>query len=290
MICVAVCTTAVTPCVPYHSGMASVTQSGEKIDGLGTLVLAALVLLLAWQLAYWTWRFAAPDESRPREVTSVASVDPGLIAALFGAPRGSSSASSASTSGLRLKGVVAPTPGTTASAVFARAGGRDIAVFIDGEAQPGVKLAEVHPDHVIVTHAGVRERIDLETPRATQSTTTAGRAGPGFRVNVARAGPNSYTFARKDLDDALRDPNQLNYLGQIGVASGGGVRMDAAPAGSLASKLGLQPGDVIRRINGQAVASPGDLARLYQQFATTSTVTADVERGGSVVQLSYRIQ
>jgi general secretion pathway protein C len=70
----------------------------------------------------------------------------------------------------------------------------------------------------------------------------------------------------------------------------GGVRMDAAPPNSLAQKLGLQPGDVIKKVNGQAVASTGDLARLYTQFATLSMIQAEVQRGNATVQLSYSIQ
>jgi S1-C subfamily serine protease len=70
---------------------------------------------------------------------------------------------------------------------------------------------------------------------------------------------------------------------------GGGVRLDEAPPGSLAARLGLQPGDVIKKVNGQAVASAGDLARLHQQFATTSLVQAEIQRGTATVQLSYNV-
>ncbi len=255
----------------------------------GKLLVVALVLVLAWQLAYWTWVFLAP-----RIAAAPASRDPGVdlavAARLFGgrAAPGELSGPPASSSGLRLKGVVAPTPGIAASAIFSAGSGKDIAVFLDSEVRPGVKLAEVHPDHVIVTRAGVRERIDLEARRAAAGPPPPGRPG-GFKLNVSRTGGNQFALSRRELDEALRDPNQLNYLGQIGAPPQGGVRMDAAPPGSLASKLGLQPGDVIRRVNGQAVASPGDLARLYQQFATLTRVQAEIQRGGSTVQLSYAI-
>src|SRR5215472_17611079 len=112
----------------------------------------------------------------------------------------------------------------------------------------------------------------------------------GFHLNVAREAANRFTFSRHELDEALRDPAQLQYLGQIVMPPGGGVRMEAAPAGSLAAKLGLQPGDVIKKINGQDVAGTGDLARLYQQFATTSVIQAEVQRGNALLQLSYQIQ
>jgi general secretion pathway protein C len=251
-----------------------------------TLLLAILVMVLAWQLAYWTWRFIAPPRAVAAATSaSTADVDLALIASLFGASRAGPSSGS-----LRLKGVIAPTPGTTAGAIFAGPNGKEIAVLPGGEAAPGVKLAEVFPDHVIVTRNGVRERIDLDTSRPTRAAATNGAATRGFHLDVARTGQNDFSFARHDLDEALRDPNQLNYLGQIGVAPGGGVQLNAAPAGSLASKLGLQSGDVIRRVNGQPIASQGDLARLYQQFATTNTIQAEIERGGKVVRLSYRIQ
>ena len=271
--------------------MAAVPENSRATAAFGKIAVVALLLALAWQLAYWTWRFAAPGPNGTRVAAAERVVDLDVAARLFGGTRAASPGASASLPGLRLKGVVAPTPGTVAAAIFARPAGRDLAVFIDGEVQPGVKLAEVHPDHVIVTRAGARERVDLEVARslAGASQRPGGRMA-GFRLDVTRSGANTFSLSRKELDDALRDPNQLNYLGQIGMSPGGGVRMDAAPSGSLASKLGLQPGDVIRRVNGQQVTSAGDLARLYQQFATLSQVNAEVQRGSATVQLSYSIQ
>ena len=272
--------------------MASAPHPGNaaKSGIFGTLVVAALVLLFAFQLAHWTWVFFAPADVAAVPDGAPA-VNLGAVAKLFGAdaPK-SSSGAIASLSGLRLKGVIAPDAGPAASAIFSTGAGKDLAVFVEGEVQPGVKLAEVKPDYVIVSRAGVRERIDLETRRAGASAQSPSARMAGFRLNVAKSGANNYSLSRKELDDALRDPNQLSYLGQIGVPPGGGVRMDAAPNGSLAQKLGLQPGDVIKKVNGQNVASPGDLARLYTQFATLSLVQAEVQRGGATLQLSFAIQ
>jgi general secretion pathway protein C len=265
-------------------------DEAAKSGVFGTLAVIGLTLVLAYQLAHWTWVFVAPapvaavPESAP-------AVDLAAVARLFGAaaPTGSS-ASAAAAYGLKLKGVVAPTPGVAASAIFSTGSGKDLAVYVGREVRPGVKLVQVNPDHVIVSRGGVRERIDLETLRAAASASAAGSRAAGFKLSVARPGTNSFSLSRKELDQALRDPNQLNYLGQIGTPPGGGVRMDAAPAGSLAQKLGLQPGDVIKKVNGQSVASPGDLARLYQQFANISLVQAEIQRGNATLQLSYAIQ
>ena len=268
--------------------MAAANPQAEKQGLVAKLVLVALVLVLAYQLAYWTWVFVAPQRATA-PATDSPQVDLAAIARMFGAsPPGASQATS--TSGLRLKGVVAPTPGVAASAIFSTGAGRDVAVFVGRDVQPGVKLSEVHPDHVVVTRAGVAERIDLEARRSV----AAARSGvpgrqPGFKLNVARSG-NSFTLSKKELDETLRDPHQLNYLGALGNPAGGGVRMEQAPAGSLAQKLGLQPGDIIRKVNGQTIASQGDLARLYTQFNSLSQVQAEVQRGGSTVHLSYSLQ
>jgi general secretion pathway protein C len=267
--------------------MVTVTPPAGERNLFGTLIVAALVIVLAYQLAHWTWIFATPREIATAAPSAGASADIATAAKLFGGNASQAAASGAST--LRLKGVVAPTPGVAASAIFSTGAPRDVSIFVGSDVQPGVKLKEVHPDHVILARAGIDERIDLEAPKGSPVSSQPARM-VGFKINVARTGANNYSFSRKELDDALRDPNQLNYLGQIGMPPGGGVRMEQAPPGSLAQKLGLQPGDVIKKVNGQPVASTGDLARLYTQFNTLSSVQAEVQRGGTTVQLTYAIQ
>lgn len=254
---------------------------------LGAIVTIAVVLLLAYQLAHWTWVFVAPPNVAA-PAPSQGAVDLAAIARLFGAaPPGEAGRPAG---GPKLKGVIAPTPGTEGSAIFSTGAGRDAAVYLEGEIEPGLKLVQVHPDHVVVARAGVLGRIDLEAPPASASAARAPGKATGFRLNVARTGTNNYTLSRKELDEALRDPGQLNHLGALGTGPRGGVRMELAPPGSLAQKLGLQPGDVIKSVNGQPVASAGDLARLYTQFAQLSLIQAEIQRGQSTVQLSYSIQ
>jgi len=268
--------------------MAAATPPFQRLPLAGTLVVASLVLVLAWQLAHWTWVFFAPA---PVVSTSAGegSADLAVAARLFGGTASGATAASAAASNLRLKGVVAPTPGIAASAIFNTGSARDISIYIGNDVAPGVKLVEVLPDAVVVSRSGLRERIELESRKsASRGGTKVAVGTPQFRLNVTSAG-NNFAISRKELDETLRDPAQLNLLGRISPGSAGGVRMEAAPPGSLAAKLGLQPGDVIKRVNGQVVLSPGDLAGLYSRFATTSTIQAEVQRGSTTVQLTYAI-
>lgn len=252
----------------------------------GALATAALVLVLAWLLAKWTWVFLTPPAVAP-SAPAAAGVDLSAVARLFGGAAPEGLAVAASSSGIRLKGVVAPSPADSGSAVF-NLGGKDVAVRLGGELRAGVTLVAVERDHAVISRSGVRERVDLDVRMAAVPRQVGGQPA-GFRLPVSRSGSNAFSFSRKDLDNALKDPGQLGFLGRIGVPPGGGVRLDEAPPGSLASRLGLQPGDVIKKVNGQAVASAGDLARLYQQFATTSLVQAEIQRGSAIVQLSYNV-
>ncbi|APV50436.1 hypothetical protein BWI17_12460 [Betaproteobacteria bacterium GR16-43] len=256
------------------------------------MLIAILLFVLGAQLAHWTWVFFAPA-SAPSTSTRDATADLAIAARLFGGTAISRETSTAAnTSGLKLKGVVAPTPGTAASAIFNTGSGRDIAVFVDQEVQPGVKLVEVLPDAVTVSRAGVRERIELEARKGKGSgraVTDARGLAPQFKLNVASSG-NTYSLSRKELDDTLKDPQQYNLLGRISPNAVGGVKIEAAPPGSLSAKLGLQPGDLIKKVNGQVVLSPADLALLYQRFGTVSSIQAEVQRGTSTVQLTYAIQ
>jgi general secretion pathway protein C len=261
----------------------------SRLDRLfATVLVAGLVIVLAWQLAHWTWVFLSPPAGSAA-VASRTAPDIAVASRLFGGSAPAAEVKSSSYANLHLKGVIAPTPGTVASAVFSTGSGKDIAVLLDRDIQPGVTLVSVEPDHVIVSRGGVRERIDLDVRMSAPSKTGAVQA-PGFRVNVARPGTNAFSFSRKEFEGALRDPAQLNYLGKLGSPQGGGVRLDEAPPGSLANKLGLQPGDIIKKVNGQVVLSVGDLAQLYQQFATLSLIQADVQRGSATLQMSYTIR
>jgi hypothetical protein len=79
--------------------MATLPASDAKSNWFGTIVTIALTLVLAYQLAHWTWVFVAPA---PVAVVSEADgpVDLAAIARLFGgsAPSGPASLSMASLS------------------------------------------------------------------------------------------------------------------------------------------------------------------------------------------------
>ena len=65
--------------------------------------------------------------------------------------------------------------------------------------------------------------------------------------------------------------------------------VDEVPPGSLAERLGLQQGDVIRSVNGKPLASPADFAQIYQQQGQ-SQIKVEGIRGGRPLNLNYNVQ
>ncbi|MBL8516604.1 MAG: hypothetical protein JNM76_06515 [Betaproteobacteria bacterium] len=262
---------------------------GKPLRLAATLLTAALLGVLAWRVAGVIWSIATPAPTATAPATRDAAGDWERARNLFGDADAAAATPTATASGIRLRGVYAVDGKTLSAAVVNTGGKRDIAVRVGDEIEKGVTLAAVEANHIEVSRGGVRERIALDRRVALHSSGAGGANIRGFKLNVTRTGPNAVSLSRSELNTTLQDPGQLAFTGRIGAGSGGGVRIDSAPTGSLPQKLGLLEGDVIKSLNGQAVNSAGDLARLYGQFGTLSSLRAEVSRGGQVVVMNLQI-
>jgi len=120
-----------------------------------TLVEVALVAVLALQAARLAMIIAAPDETpapsvaqRARDYAILTRFDPFFRTAAPAGPARS----------FRLFGVTADEDGQ-GSAILAGPDNRQVSVAVGEEAAPGVRLEAVAADHVVLSRAGVRERI-----------------------------------------------------------------------------------------------------------------------------------
>lgn len=292
------------------------------------LVAFALLIVLCWMLARWTWYIVSPDASAQpaastRVIFDVTAAAHSISAAnLFGAmqaPRPVEQIAVPTSLNVKLKGVFSSDGKQPAYAILNIDSQGDRHIKTGAEVKSGVTLAEIHPRHVVLQRDGALERVELDekaggaapaksarapvparpagvpTPApATPNAPAPGAAQPqvdgNFNLNVKPAGQNQYSFSRNELTQALQDPKQLANLGAIEVNPTGGVTIASVPSGSLTQKLGLQPGDVVSRVNGQAVSSNNDLARLYQQFGQVNQITLEATRNGKPLNLNYAVQ
>ena len=90
------------------------------------------------------------------------------------------------------------------------------------------------------------------------------------------------------LGVALQPVNQA-LAQSFGLDKPEGALVASVSKGSAAEKAGLQPGDVIRGINGQRIVGSGDLPAFIGLASPGDTVKLDVWRKGSAVALTARL-
>jgi hypothetical protein len=129
-------------------------RSRHVLGAAGIALDLALIGALALAAAYCTWVWLAPRaKAAPAQVVQSRAQDAPSAAArrLFAG----AAQQAASTSAVRLIGVVAP-----GRALFIAENGRPRTAAV-GESVGELELLEVHPDHVVLSRGGSRERLSL---------------------------------------------------------------------------------------------------------------------------------
>jgi len=122
------------------------------------LVTVGALVLLAFVAAYWTWVWFAPQPV----LRAQAAADPGGGAsadALFGKVQRDQNTAAPTGIAIRLLGIVAATEGRLGYAVV-QLEAKDILAVPEGEdVAPGIRLAEVGFDYVILERGAIRETL-----------------------------------------------------------------------------------------------------------------------------------
>ena len=124
-----------------------------------SLLTLAAVALLGLVLAYWTWIWFAPRAEPRAEVAAVGTGSLASAGLLFGRVERSRNTAAPTGIAIKLLGVVAASGGRRGYAVVQLEAKQILAVHEGEDVTPGLRLAEVHPDHVILERGGVRETL-----------------------------------------------------------------------------------------------------------------------------------
>ncbi|WP_407352257.1 type II secretion system protein N [Luteimonas sp. R10] len=253
---------------------------GDRPAVLRTALEVALVLLLAVQAARLLWIVLAPlgpvgaalaAPAPPADTALSLSGDPFFPAARSGRAQ-------ASAHGYRLFGV--RRDGNGGSAILAAGDGAQGAFRVGDEIADGVVLQAVGPDHAVLRAGGTDQRIALQESAATVRTPAARPAA----LPAARASGGG------DVG-ATVDPQQL--LAQAGLrprTEGGrvtGYTLIPRGGGALLRQAGLESGDVLLAVNGQAL-TPERMTELEQELARRDRAEITVQRGGETKTITLR--
>jgi general secretion pathway protein C len=283
---------------------------------LPSAALFGALALGGWLLAQWFWYFATPTEvapAAPRTKVHLAAAAETLVGAqLFGAPAAAGYA--VSSLNLKLRGVFADSAGAQAFAIV-NTGGRDETARAGREIVPGVLLESVHPRHIVLRRNGALERVNLEermvvaqAPTTTLPRSPAAAPAPAAPQSAAPQSAPAASEPRSGPGGRFKRPEPYAPVGDVptepepppaakpaaprpapaksGEASGNGLVVQAVPPGSLLERIGLQPGDVIRTVNGEPVTTEADVARAVQARGVAATHHAEIVRNGTAIPVA----
>jgi general secretion pathway protein C len=136
-----------------------------------SLVTLGALVLFGWVLAYWTWAWVAPRPEPRAQSAAAPGGGVGSAQGLFGNLQRDQNIAAPTGIAIKLLGVVAATRGRRGYAVV-QLEAREILAVREGEdIAPGIRLAEVHPDHVILVRNGVRESLAWPQKNAAAAST-----------------------------------------------------------------------------------------------------------------------
>ena len=148
----------------------SLDRSNLPQTAVVALVTVAALVLLGIVAAYWTWGWLAP-RPQPRAQAAV-DLGGGVSAGvLFGNVQQDRNIAAPTGIAMRLLGIVAATGGRSGYAVVQLEPRQILAVREGDDVAPGIRLAEVATDHVILERGGTRET--LAWPEKSASTEPA---------------------------------------------------------------------------------------------------------------------
>ncbi len=166
--------------------------------------------------------------------------------------------------------------------------------FIDQVMQPNVILRSVEATEITVDNHGNRERISIEEGKEIASTPPSTvRAMPGPR------GARSREHVGRKIDKSNLQKQMRNFstlMSQARVTphftdkKADGFTISEIVKGSLYEEVGLQNGDVIQKVNGESVTSAEQAMRMYRELQSATFIDVEINRGGTVQQISYTIQ
>lgn len=275
-------------------------MTAQRATSWGLLALAGvLVLSLAVAVAQTTWHalgyFSGGDPGEIIRPSSAAAkpVDIAPIVALapFGIPAAVESGPiEASTSSLVLRGVVLARPQEKSSALVSDAGG-EIASFSVGEKLPGgAVLDEVAADHVILIVSGRRERLGFPDVAASAGVAAIRASIPGVAGSSAASAtaPSTQevieTYRRKIAD------NPQTVIDDLGVsATAEGYRVGQNLASGM-RRAGLQPGDLVVRVNGVPVGDIEQDRQTFEDVTASGRARVEVIRDSRLLILSFPLR
>lgn len=273
-----------------------------------------VVVSVAFALAGLTWRLVGWDDGR--ETVAVADSLPPLgasggpdpdVARIVGlAPFGGGGGGSglpASSLGLVLKGILLADPAEASSALIASADGVAVAYGVGASVAGNAVIEAIEVDRVVLKVGDRRELLGFPEPVAGPAPDPSAPA-PGAGITITSPAPPAPVVPSPQASAATpavpgaappvvrpaRPAAPAPSVTTLGVeATASGYRIGPNPSPEL-RRFGLQPGDVIETLNGQAVGSVASDRQLFERAVQSGGARVEVVRDGRRLTLTFPLR
>lgn len=181
------------------------------------------------------------------------------------------------------------------------------ATYMVGDKVMGAEILEIERSRVIINNNNHKEFIDgtagdgtaaavYAPPPPTTPAAPSGAPPPSVALGstIKKNSDTEYEVPRAEVDKTLSNLNDVAMQARIvpsfenGVANG--FKLFSIRPDSIYSKIGIQNGDVIKRINGYDLNSPEKALEIYSKLKEASRIDIEVLRNGSTVKSTYNIR
>jgi general secretion pathway protein C len=170
-----------------------------------------------------------------------------------------------------------------------------------GDTILGAEILDIERDRVIVLNNNRREYIsnELEGAMAVASPDPKrfGAAEPpssGLGTGIRALSDSEYEVPRTEIEKTLSNLNEIAMQARIVPAfkdgQAQGFKLFSIRPDSLYTKIGIQNGDVIKRINGNDINSPEKALEIYSKLRDASRIDIEIERNGNPLRKTYNVR
>jgi general secretion pathway protein C len=248
---------------------------------------AVLLALIAVQIGRLLWAVVTPVGplgawqpaqarllSEQAQAAVLGAVDPFFR----NGPPVAASAAETSTIDLQLFGVRENRGSGAGAAIIGAPDGEQTSFIVGEEVAPGIKLAAVFFDYVVLDRGGAQDKLYMDPPESAAASAGAGPAPGPVPAGAAEQSLNAAS-ARQAFAFAPRSRG-----GQVT-----GVMVSPGLNQALFASAGFQAGDVIVAVNGARITSAADLAQLQSSLSPGARLSLTVERGAQTVPIALNL-
>lgn len=268
----------------------------KQADRIAPVLLGLLIVYLCWKLANIFWVVLAPPQVMQIERVELGAQQtsvPNISSFALFQETGRTAAADENIN-LILQGVVVGYPSQFSSAVIKVNDMADRYRVGENIANSAYQLAEVYWDRIILRQSNgtIRELKFKGIENGLDQTIVPPVTSPSGSAD-AQSTETAQNQQSNALGQAVQKIQQdrEQYLKEMGVNTAGeGYEVTSNTPAALRTKLGLQPGDRIVSLNGQAVGQGQNDAQLLEQARREGQVKLEIKRGDQVMTIQQNFK